>query len=632
MQPEDFLEDVNSSAVIIHKRQNERGAKSDETTFLASLEHYVGKTTGENGLPKNAECAVPPPVEMRTAVVKKTKYPAPMKLVATVSNVTSVPGKSEQTDEGGWRILASVKYFDEAKNYLEATQSPEYFDPETKALITSKWLTVSPGSHVTIKVPDRPDNIFRTKTASGSMYVIQPSAPLKFNNVVGEIWVSKKEETNAETGAKAVAVYAHPCYECKGKVEISEDYDPMMDRSERIHDLKRYNLHALVPISELRAHPNRVPSTLAFYIGAGVQTRYMPDGVHGTTVVRDPIMDRRDLVNEWQGAITPAATIRAYVYQWAGSPNKNEKYAIYAMGTKATADTLWRSYGITNINAYVSIIGMNPALPVYVETTVWTKATLELESNAPDKVNNRDELQNFKGTYKCLINSVVPCFLRYFRECGLRLSQSRVETEFEAWKAESKGKVKRSTLNLTPKDPTKANPLHVNGLEESAVIALGNGQLDPTDPEGATGLNHAYAGNIISLFEKGAHDFYVLVSYAPSAADLAYLGTVAYADEYLDRLIEGQKVEYWIYAVRKDAKMARSYGAAAAAAKKEPKAPQHEEEPVLLTYRKLAASPAPYSPAQPMKRERQPESEDEEESSSSSSSSSGNERRTKKQN
>ena len=70
------------------------------------------------------------------------------------------------------------------------------------------------------------------------------------------------------------------------------------------------------------------------------------------------------------------------------------------------------------------------------------------------------------------------------------------------------------------------------------------------------GINHAYDGPITELFE-GKHDFYFLQSKPLTTEEInAYAGTGKEADGFLTELKEKFRVHYWIYAVRKDAKLA----------------------------------------------------------------------------
>jgi hypothetical protein len=254
------------------------------------------------------------------------------------------------------------------------------------------------------------------------------------------------------------------------------------------------------------------------------------------------------------------------VYQWTGRPNSKQKYIVMCRANKEKAKALWRVYGITSDDAYAMIIGAHPDLPLHLEAELGYKQTIEHESNNPTTINDKPEVANVCGYYTYWINNLVPDFLRYFITSGIRLSPKYVEQEFSYWESENKA-TKAKRVILKPLDPTKMNPLNEMKLS-SPVLALGNGYYPPVnDMHPESGKYHAYDGNIAPVIFDGKHDFYVLTSFIPGTEAQriehgAHVGHVA--DDYLNTLKAVHPgLFYWIYAVRKDAKMAKNFGTTA---------------------------------------------------------------------
>jgi hypothetical protein len=221
-------------------------------------------------------------------------------------------------------------------------------------------------------------------------------------------------------------------------------------------------------------------------------------------------------------------------------------------------DDIWRNYGITTLDAYAMIVGANPELPVHIKAALWEQMTVNHEANRAELINNKPELENMRGYY-FYGGTLVPDFLRYFRTSGIHVSAEYVAKEFSNWETVVK-KTGKSSYRLQPLDHTKANPINSNGIL-SAVLALGNGFIPKKDaPDAALGVNHAFEGDISPLFE-GGHEFYVLWSYVMTSEERTkYCGpNGAVADDFLNHLKEKEGIYYWIYAVRKDAKMGKSF-------------------------------------------------------------------------
>lgn len=205
---ETFVSGIVESKDLIRKRQDVRSAKEGDVSITGTIESYLTKYT-ENGQTRNSNTAAPPKTEMKETKDKKKRYPAAIPMNVRISSVSIVPGQSEkQEDKEGWRIRSSLFFFDDAKTFLqnpknleaiysdEATDElkrmREYVQPDGK-LAEAKWLSITPGDQVKVKVPDGADNIFRQMNPNKpSMLLVQPSTPVKFMRIIAEIYVNIK--------------------------------------------------------------------------------------------------------------------------------------------------------------------------------------------------------------------------------------------------------------------------------------------------------------------------------------------------------------------------------------------------------------------------------------------------------
>jgi hypothetical protein len=611
---------AESERIVEARQQERGAREGDLTMAGTFVAYLVKDKSDGSAFGRNTSSAVPPDTQTKTVQTgdrKGSTYPAAIPVTFRIQTLTPLPNVCVERTDGrpGWRVLGKIKYFESGLKFLQQRAPAAWTpDPTTKELpsdtlsvrvreymsadsikVSHKWFNISPGDEVKAKVADSKGNIFREKTPDKSSLLVQPSTPMKLQRVSYEVYVNAsefdvedagQEEVKEETAAAVAAagatdgdakpkkkthkeyrIMAYPAFECRGNAIISEDYDSNKTLSERKHESENPNAHNMVPIVEWMHGRAEPPSSVYFYVRNG-QTPYNETDEptkRGVSIVRYSDKDSSDFMSEFESVKRPVCQIRFDVYQWMGRPHANERYVVqikHAVKNSPDADKFWRSYGITDMVPYALIVGANPRLPVHVNAKLWEKQTRQKPSNALEELgatpgNVAKHVDNVCGYYVYGMTELVVDFLRFFRSGGnaLRISAERVESEFSEWESVVK-RTGRKEIKLAAADGTKANPINFKGLA-SPVIALGNGQ--PTAPGSGLGLYHAFTGDIVPLF-AGQHEFYVLTSHALTdeerAAHCSKRLSDAYADAFLDSLITKEGVHYWIYAVRKDAKMA----------------------------------------------------------------------------
>lgn len=489
-------------------------------------------------------------------------------------------------------------------------------------LVKEMWINVERGESARFKGPDNKGTLLRTQGPSGA-YVVQTGSPLIFNHVVPTIYVTFDDPnaTSATTtttesvpalpptadsiaAAAASAATQKPaaaaskkkeaslgmifCYECKGSVLLRENKDASdLCASERMHFARNKDAHQLVPIHLLRAGTASLPKSVYFFVAPRYITRWNPEhpefwpkGSQGISLFRSPLQ-QNDLKSNPNaaGEVFYSFVVDMAVFQWKDKPNTQERYVVNAR-VRREDDVMWRSWGITNGEAYAAIMSANQDIPFHVTLNFWKKATMERPANDPKEMNRNEGTENIRGYYDFIIDSIVPDYRRYFPARGMHLSRERVEREFENY-ISFFGKNKTKVLALQPyaKLWKRDNPLHTPHGLLSAVLSLGNGQPAPSSlptdwPKLTTqeGFYHACSGDITHLMATPGdrYQFYVLTSRPLTEEDRAqYCGPNGVAaDDWLDAQIEGAAKSqsvfyYWIFALDMQSKLA--------VAKQEPK-------------------------------------------------------------
>ncbi|MBX9636554.1 MAG: hypothetical protein K2Q45_03275 [Nitrosomonas sp.] len=610
-----FLQNVAATAHIVGKRMNDRAIKDGEVAITAIVEAFIHESQEpvEAGqYAKKLSKSYPPMVRMIANKTKPGQYPAKLELYATIDKINESKDQVRfDAATGKYQVKSKCGFIGNAAAWLKNNHAKimsdskysalrDYFKDDNGEVITEKWRTVGPGDRFKFKHSGKEAekgkeerNIFR-KMVPGrkSLYFIQPGAKVHFINVHPEVWIVLRKERNAPANTEAAAesaaqdagdnaetvgmdgmeIVEYLSFDCKSNAKEDEAYDPELSYSERLHLLKNPDVHNLVHIRLFEQNPKLMPRSAYFFLRRIYRTQWSPEtasaNMPGVTIVRDSgvvdpvtklIVPRiNDFMNEYQDKQNATCNFVFSVFQWNGRAHTQDRFVVKVIGK---GDDLWRKFGITNMTSYAYIAAANEDLPLHISASIWQKNSINHPSNQNDTLNNGKELENIRGYYTYFMNDITPDYLRFFKEQGMRLSPEFVRREFDSWESENK-KTGQVTINLKPLDTGKANPLNVHGIM-SDVLSLGNG-LKPEEKQGdakidrSVGVNHAYNGDIIELFE-GKHDFYFLQSKPLAQAEKnLYSGPGGkIADEFLDNLKTTFKVYYWIFAVRREAKTAQ---------------------------------------------------------------------------
>lgn len=612
-----FSSTAAQSADIVSFRQKQMTLKDGQVSVEGTFLHYLVKTTDSDGNPRNeALDTVPREKKIQKENGKSWNESFKMHvLVKDFSGGSSAVERLEDPDTKrvSWRIRVSCiviegkdrKQGDEFRLYLaqNAAFAWSHDDPDSLylrnfvtaegVLLSHYWKEIQEDELITFTAPDREKkNIFRETAVPGSsVALVQSGAPLIFQNVefVAFLSLGVEKNTSAEEeheGAteeqKSKHIRATLQFQCKGNVVVGEDYDPLLDKAERLHMTKNRDVHNLIPIEQYRANDKLIPRHVYFYVSAGYQT---PNEEGDPNKKRVTIMrEQMPLEDSFKrGGATPSAWLKVAfdVFQFTGVEVEGlpfDQYNVVVIdNAKTNQDTTWRLLGVTDIDSYCALMMANRDIPLHIEAEPWAKIIKQNPNNEEKTIRNKPELEHMQGYYTMGMKSVVFDLLRYFRTRGIRVSPKWVEHDFRG-SLFTNNRTGKSTLALRPLDPTKRNPVNAYGLW-GAVLALGNGlmQTNPVNIEEEYAVNHAWEGNLLQLIEAGTHDFFVILS-KPDVDDKFRGPNGIFADDYVQHLIDSEQVVYWIYAVRKDAKMAPDFIAPATTPKLNSEGKREREE------------------------------------------------------
>lgn len=609
----EMMQDVAASAYLIKKRQDTRASKDGQFTVSGVFKAYKCQTRDSANKITSTFYGDTPP--KRHFIPSKTtpgqSFPAPLCMQIQVTNISPIPGVVELLEDGsGFRMLHELSYqSNEPKAWFEAhfweyydqkfkTRIPmeTYIDPEGNILET-KWVNIHFGSIVTMEVPDPDDNtIFRKKTPQGLLEV-GPLSKLTFTGCIAKQNITMRDERDGENqqedqpqeeqavpAAEDAATAPTPAapaatvskvrtrvpigynsINCKGQASLSDDHDPNMPVTERMHRNVPKDVHHMIPIEKLRtgapcSYNFQIYSTKKYQSAIRGPNAVKEDG-QGISLFKLPVDDIKDFYRVYDSKETVSYASRLNVFQWIGQPNTNEKYSAKMVCKKD--NEAWRAFGITDPVSYGYIAHANPDIPSWTDVALWKGPTLKMESNKPETIHDNPALWNIAGHYTYGIEKMWIDFIRYYPQRALQVSKDWATNEFGMWMA-TNNMTGKTVLTLEKRDPTKLNPLHSAGLA-SPVIALGNKLVDPNDIEQKP-LNHAVTGDIWPIMDKC--EFFVLTSHRITAGEVVdnvptvnefgpYCGDTATAsqeerDAFVTKLIEKDKVLYWVYAIKKD--------------------------------------------------------------------------------
>jgi hypothetical protein len=522
-----------------------------------------------------------------------------------VGYIGADPKDPSKIDTGVWLRANAAAIW--KSDHPDSLRMREYVTADG-TLTAARWWRLSVGDMIKIKVPDQKDGVFRKKNPRNpTVPLVQPSTPVNFLAIARDIYVSIKPRpvpevkegeppVQPEEGDLGMVMQVSPTYTCKGGAVLDEDYDPNMAQTERLHEQQTPHKHNLVPYDVFRKNSNVMPTSTYFYVGKTTEPRPIsaldPDDTPCVVVVRDTNPDTADFISTFNGETRADCRVRFHVYQYTagdarealrtGKPEcmMRNRYIIEvrAGGSQQQESVLWRGYGIPDLEHYGLIVGANPELMVHIHARLWSNKSMEHATNAPELRNKGDGMQNVQGYYYYFASSLTVDFLRYFRTMGVRVSPQWVGQEFSYWQRLNP-RTQKSTYALAPYPDVaaKQNPVNANGLI-STVLSLGNGwHPDVDNPDESKrqvdaapdmGRFHAFQGDIGAMIDNGTHDFFILTSKGigkdVGGEAWARGADAPFADAWIDAQRTNHKIYYWIYAVRKDAKMARDFHPASA--------------------------------------------------------------------
>lgn len=563
-------------------RQDVRVAATDEVVVTGVFRYFQ---YWDNATSKNVQTPVVPAVVNKQSKKKDKngavkKYPAELEVMVQVKDIPLRKDKVEPRVDGGhgWQVKTAVEYHKDAENYLMKykdafyagtyeTSFPfaEYITPDGK-LTTERWVNVGVNQLVKIKVNGGDQSSFR-KLDDNKRPIIQPLTLMRFPNITGKMWVAVREKEEekkdvpvsaegAETApgdepptkkaapsVRELHCHAYFSLKSKGAPVVSEDNDPNMPLTERIHSRENKDAHNMVPIEVLR-QGGSLDKSAFFYACQGYCTpnpEQDPNkkGVHIGFI---PTTEISDLVSTFNNETKYRKTVRLNVFQWTGlKPSYTNQYTVKLVSRPDT----WMSFGILNGEAYGLIMHANYDMSMLITAEPFLSGTLNADCNKPDVINNKPELMHVKGNYTYYIQDLQPDYLRWLPTNGIPLTKDCVLREFDSFLIEDQRRGK-TTLKLST-DGLK-NPLHADKAN-SPVICLGSVSFP------------CYDDDAWPLFST--HDFYAVTSHRLSPDErYSYTGVKpsAVVDEFFYQLRDSnQQFAYVFFAVKRGLPMAKDY-------------------------------------------------------------------------
>lgn len=546
---------VMQTASLQQKRQNQRAPTDGEMQLTGVFKCYLVYDSTQR---KNVEQDVPP-----SKLFKKTadgkSYPAPLTLHVQVLSLNHVPGLCEPLPGGdGWRVQATIGYNkdvtenpepwlrDHSQAFFDGKYEGtfpigEYINEEGK-LAETKWVNIYRKSVIKIKISDTDENIFRRRVdgKSDSPYVVGPFTGITFFNCTAEQFVSLRKENESSTNFIPIG---YTSFKAK-RTQLAEDHDANMPLVTRLHHLENKNVHNMIPVAQLRAN-QPVPHTAYFWACNGYSSQQPCDT--GVSIYKLPTEEIKDLLTVYEDQPSVKHTLRLSVFQWKGTTSGDRE--MYSVKILANKGSTWKNYGITDPQAYAHILFAQYNIPCHVSADLWKGVVLSAEANNPEVLNNKPEFKSMRGFYTYEAKMMIPDFIYYYTH-GLahRITKERVEREFKRFiTVDGNGE---KEMRLKPVPEAKQNPLNTDNPSAVPVFAIGNGQVDDPNSKKPKPLYHAFDDDLFPLLEES--QFFVLTSHRMNYEELQLVQDANRGDDFLDQLIEKEKVYYWIFGIKKE--------------------------------------------------------------------------------
>lgn len=551
---------VLKTADIQKKRQDTRAPGTGEVQMKGVFKSYL---IYDAQLKKNIEDTVPPPnVIIKTSYKDpKKKYPQKLTLQTRVLSFTPVDGQCEPLPNGedGWRIRSKVAFISDDKGnpeewlkanyqafyankseYTSRFPISEYIDQEGQ-IVDYKWVTVYHKTMAKVKVDDREDGIFRRRiNGKSSPLVVGPFTLITFSKCTAETYVSlkKDDETGEFVPLASTSIVAK-------NVDLNEDHDPTLPFTQRLHQQEEKDVHNMIPVADLRAG-GHVPYTAYFWVANRYQSpQPCPTGISVVMLRGEELKDYLFATKEKE---EPKVMLRFSLFQWKGDTGTNrEMYSVKILPNKDDKN-MWKNYGILDPKHYAHILLACYNIPCHVSAVVWRNIVETSDSNNPETLNNKPDLNIMRGFYTYGADMLLPDFISYYKQ-GLahRVSKARVEREFEAFSSVNRSG--NTKITLAPVEDAKDNPLNGKNAALSPVFSIGNGQVEDPDAKNPKGLYHAFDGDLCEVSDDSV--FFVLTSHKMTHEELALVQDEARGDAFLDKIIKEEAVYYWFFGIRK---------------------------------------------------------------------------------
>jgi hypothetical protein len=601
MDMNELFADAVSTASVARELQNTRVRKDGEGVLNAFFLSFKESVYDTNSKKFSTVFSERPPEKIRMIEGPRGSFPGDMNLSVLCESMPLVENLIRTPFDGSpgyevWTKVSEIKKKDAPSDivgFLSANVNKIWHDPTAsknwiamRPFVTEQgvfnknvWHSIAPMAEVTVKFKDGENCIFRKED-------FPAITRLSFFNVEPEMYLTLEEkkidlkddemtpdQLKAWEDAKKAATEKEPAkrptrselqlkryfsIKCKGGVSPFKGDESKFCVSERLtHYMDRFGHHPLAPVPDVIRGERHVSQSVYFYVADEYQG--VSEG-KGVCMVRHGVQDLSDYLRKSNKAGTDDVTkltLRFNWYQWEDMDiDKKQKYNIHM---NSETPSIWLSFGITNPDAFANIIRVSLNMRMHVFGTLIDDKTFQSDINSHE---NLDKTKS-SGFYFYYISRVFPDYFRYFLERGMQISSGRVQREFAMFQTENRV-TKAIHWKLEPPEKSRPCPMNSQGLR-GAVLSLGNGQVDnPSDPN-SEAKNISFKGDIASMFAPDSPwRFFVMTSkqYPENPDDPKqnrqlrnafyeqHFGPSAgFQDEYLDELINKEKVYYWIFAV-----------------------------------------------------------------------------------
>lgn len=505
----------NDYAQNNEKAQTELHRVQKEGELAGTVSHQFFKGGYDQANKKPTELDMCPAIVLKSGKAKTeggkpTQYKVPINTVARLEHLTPIQGVCEITDDGRFKVLATVEYMkssdkgeklfsDWAKENYEAlydendqrfdertrSQLKNYVDP-TGEIAKETYVRLSPNSEITLKCKDDgAASIFREKLKHTNLFKVRKHTKLNLTNISVIAWVYMKEETILGTGGGADAtataaqgtkqvVTPHITYWLKpGKVELAPGEENYKSIAAKMRENETPDKHSMAYPPLVVSGQVQVPSSAYFLVRNNYSTSIpvQNPGQLGVSIRIEPARKPEDvLYTDQELNKVKLITRDLTVYQWTGSPvDGHAKYLVQIKGPRDNGK-LAEKYGIVDPETYGLIMYAHHDVTHHAICTLWWGATFRNTPGNAEEALKRDDTGT-SGYYKYVYEDLIPDYYLYFEEDhgAIQISRELCAELFELFV----GTIKRTgATQLTLRNMDAINPVNVDGTQ-SEVLLLG---------------------------------------------------------------------------------------------------------------------------------------------------------------